>query len=75
MQKYIKTGDGQFVLFPDTLVHRSVSVLMSVTGATVVSAGFVHRMADGSLRCIGESISLGLESLPEDTEQLRGWLS
>ncbi len=72
MQKYIKTGDRDFTLFGRKRTHSNAARDLRTDP---VSAGFVHRMPDGTLRCVGASESLGLESLPEDTEQLREWLS
>ncbi len=72
MQKYIKTGGGDFVLFGQERMHSDVAHSLRIDP---ISAGFIHRMPDGTLRCIGASESLGIESLPEDTEQLREWLS
>ena len=72
MQKYIKTADGDFMVFSKSINHGVVAAAV-IPG--VASAGFIHRMDDGSLHCVGESITLGLASLPEDTKQLREWLS
>ncbi len=71
MNKYIKTEDGKFVLFSKVAVHRHVARLR--LRSPTVSAGFVHSLS-GQLHCIGRSESLNLDSLPEDTEQLRVWL-
>ena len=72
MLKYIKTADGDFVLFGRDRMHSCVAKRLRVDP---ISAGFVHPAAGGLLCCVGASESLGLESLPEDTEQLREWLS
>jgi len=67
MKKYIRTVNG-FVLFPDTFIHAEVDVGLSLS--PIRSAGFYHNGI-----CFGESISLGIKSLPEDTEELAKWLS
>ena len=72
MLKYIKTGDGQFVLFEQERMHSAVAHSLLIDP---ISAGFIYPMPDGVLRCVGGSITLGLASLPEDTKQLREWLS
>ena len=64
MKKYIRTKYG-FILFSDHLMHDEILPPMT----DCISAGFYH---DGI--CFGESISLGIKSLPEDTEELKKWL-
>ena len=69
-QKYVRLGRyDEIVIFPDTLQHSDFKYLKPI------SAGFCYVDAD-KVRCFGESISLGLESLPEDsdiaTEQIFG---
>lgn len=86
MLKYIKAKSGEFVVFSGAFEHATVARGIGMVPPGIVppcdshlhyvaSAGFVRIRADGSLRCIGASESLGLESLSEDTEQLREWLS
>lgn len=65
MAKYIKTKDGDIIVFSETIMH---STFMH---RSPVSAGFItfylndHGKID--CRCYGESISLGLASEPEDS--------
>lgn len=72
MLKYIKTEGGAFVLFSTDIQHDRMAAV--VGASAMVSAGRAHKSADGSWHCFGASDSLGLESLSEDTEQLREWL-
>ena len=70
MIKYIKTDNGEFILFPDSIQHLDMAM---GTTLKVVSAGFVIS-SGGEPRCFGESISLKMESLYGDTDALREWL-
>ena len=63
--KYIRFEDG-FITFPKIISHDEAARLMSPHLGAVESAGFVK---DGV--CCGESISLNVKSLPEDSELLR----
>lgn len=62
-QKYIRLGTyGQIIIFPCSLQHDIFRYLKPV------SAGFCYVNAQKKqINCFGESISLGLESNPEDT--------
>ena len=69
-QKYVRLGKyDEIIIFPGTLQHSDFRYLEPI------SAGFCYVDVD-RVRCFGESISLGLESLPEDsdiaTEQIFG---
>lgn len=63
--KYIRTMHG-FIVFAEPLTHHEVA-----GGFKVISAGFCH-LDHRSLewKCYGESISLTLKSLPEDSQLL-----
>ena len=63
--KYIRFGGG-IITFPKIICHDEAARLMSPLLGAVKSGGFVK---DGV--CCGESISLNVESLPEDSELLR----
>lgn len=66
--KYIRTTQG-FIVFPClAATHKQVG---DATGWLKISAGFVDWDFDGRPLCMGESESLGMKSLPEDTELLR----
>ena len=63
--KYIRKEMG-FIIFPETFNHNDFGSKEYVT-----SAGFCQ--IDTQLEqcfCYGESISLGLKSLPEDSEKM-----
>ena len=59
--KYIKTADGEIILFPLHVAHSLFKPLHPV------SAGFCTQR-DGVFRCYGKSESLGLGSDPDDAE-------
>ena len=63
--KYIRF-EGGIITFPKIICHDEAARLMSPHLGAVESAGFVK---DGG--CWGESISLNVKSLPEDSELLR----
>jgi hypothetical protein len=64
--KYIRWGRNNIFIFPSAgNVHCDVAV--RITDKTPKSAGFVKIMLDGTVKCFGESVSLGLKSLPEDS--------
>jgi len=60
--KYIRT-EGGFILFSEPMMHSEVRPT-----AKIISAGFYS--TSGGVQCFGESISLNLKSLPEDSELL-----
>lgn len=60
--KYIKTQDGEIILFPEIMQHKEFKHF------TPISAGFFHISADYEVQCYGESISLNLKSDEEDTK-------
>lgn len=67
-QKYVRTTQG-FTVFPClAATHKQ---LADAIGWPKISAGFVDWDFDGRPICMGESETLGMKSLPEDTELLR----
>jgi len=64
-KKYVITRDEVIIVFPELIEHRKFS------NFEPVSAGFISfgTGAHGQMtcQCYGESISLGIESRPEDT--------
>ena len=71
MNKYIKTKEGEFVIFSDSLNHAEVAELLHLEP---LSAGFVIEH-NSELHCIGASSSLGVEMRPEDSTELYDWFS
>lgn len=66
--KYVRTTQG-FSVFPClAATHKMVA---DATGWPKISAGFVDWDFDGRPICMGESETLGMKSLPEDTDALR----
>lgn len=70
--KYIKIEGGEFITFPDIVIHAELAKCIP-NSVGIVSAGFVA-VIGGKSYCVGSSESLGLDSLPEDTEELEKWL-
>lgn len=64
--KYIKTNQGEIILFPNIVTHSDLKHLHPV------SAGFFSTYkdvyGDEHIKCYGESISLGLKSEIGDDE-------
>jgi hypothetical protein len=73
--KYIRLQWAGFVVWDAMapLSHAQVAQQLAVPGDWVISAGFVERRGV-SLVCGGESTSLGMRALPDDTEHLRAQL-
>lgn len=69
--KYIRIENVGIILFPDQnlLTHKNIGEQIENCGLTIISAGFANIHA-GEVRCFGESISLGIGSIPIDTEIL-----
>lgn len=76
--KYIRHSTIGFILWPMRLGDESEGNLWHlhaaeqsrrICGGKIVSAGFCEFM-DGKAFCFGESESLGMRSLPEDTKLL-----
>jgi hypothetical protein len=56
----IKAYDS-FIFFPEEIEHSTFRFL------NPISAGFCYLNDDNVVKCFGKSISLGIESDPEDT--------
>ena len=67
-QKYIRTKDNRIIVFPEFYEH------VRFKDFEPVSAGFISIGANGphepTISCYGKSISLGLDSLPEEDTEL-----
>lgn len=79
--KYVRHSEAGFVVWPknyDEVHHAHIGRLLernvNLAPGRLLSAGFVEFGADGLPKCYGKSESLGMSSLPEDTDALRaGW--
>ena len=77
-QKYIRIKElngveDVFILFPPDITHSNVAFRMGISDSNLVSAGFVQNIVKNGKReanCHGKSVSLKVESQPEDTELL-----
>jgi hypothetical protein len=58
-QKYIRTKDGEIIIFPSTIEHSRFKYLNPVT------AGFCF-INENKVECLGMSFSLNLISNPEE---------
>lgn len=67
-QKYVRTTQG-FTVFP--CLAATHKMMADATGWPKISAGFVDWDFDGRPVCMGGSETLGIKSLPEDTDLLR----
>jgi len=75
--KYINHSELGFVAFrrTDLVTHRDLANTMLRHKGHIVSAGVV-RFIEGKPHCYGESLSLNIKSLPEDSEKFAyqlGW--
>lgn len=64
--KYIRCKHRGIFLFPLNIRHDKMAEWM---GGEIISAGFI-KFQDGDWRCLGESMTLRLKALPEDTDLL-----
>ena len=65
--KYIRWGrDDMHIFSPAGNTHSDIAKNLSTIQPK--SAGFIKIMPDGTIKCFGESISLGLRAKPEDSE-------
>lgn len=74
--KYIRHSELGFVTWPDTdlVWHKDVANLIQKhMQGTIVSAGFFD-IFNGEVRCYGQSGSLNIDSLPEDSQALANQL-
>ena len=61
-QKYVRLKEyNQIIIFPDDIMHSEFR------GMNPISAGFCH-IKNELVSCFGESISLDLKSMPDDSE-------
>ena len=70
--KYVNHDKVGFVLWPrtDKLFHSHVGGMLLIrANGRILSAGFAT-ISQGMVRCHGKSESLGIPSLPSDTEDL-----
>jgi hypothetical protein len=65
-QKYVITKDRVIIVFPELLQHSEFRRFEPIS-AGFISFG-INKERNPSCSCYGESVSLGLKSLPEDTE-------
>jgi hypothetical protein len=63
--KYVRTKDDEIIIFPAFRVHSSFRHLEPIS-AGFISFG-INSNGDMTCQCFGESISLNLESLKDDT--------
>lgn len=74
-QKYIRLKElhginDVFILFPPAIGHNNVAFKMGISDDNLISAGFVQNIVKNGKReanCHGKSVSLKVESQPEDT--------
>lgn len=67
--KYIRFENG-FVIFTDNLSHQNIEFNLHGMAGKAISAGMVEFVGDRS-HCHGNSVTLQLESAPEDTKLLQ----
>jgi hypothetical protein len=60
--KYIRTKNGQFVVFPESINHNQFEKLEPI------SAGYIQ-LYDNKAICYGESVTLGLKPMKDDSER------
>jgi len=65
--KYVITGDGDPVVFPETIGHDDIKVAGIFGSGEFVSAGFVEFHENGEAICYGGSTSLKLKSGDNDS--------
>lgn len=76
--KYVRHSVAGFMVWPkhwDEVHHAHVGKMLAgnrnLEHGHILSAGFIAWAAPGQPVCYGRSESLGIASLPEDTEALR----
>lgn len=69
--KYVRHSEIGFVVWPttDALWHSHVGRLLRTAGGKLLSAGFCRIHPEGA-ECYGMSESLGMSSIPGDSEAL-----
>lgn len=76
VSKYVRMQWAGFIVWDvmAPLSHAQVARALDLPGDGVISAGFVERTSGGEFVCRGESASLGLKALADDTWLLRAQL-
>lgn len=69
MLKYITGRHGTF-MFSDEWKHEEVAKALEPLIGKVESAGFVGNLDAERVKTVGSSMSLGLQSRPEDAEKI-----
>lgn len=76
MLKYIKTQNLGMIIFPNNRMdHSQMWDLVGGENDVLISAGFVSCGNEDVMSCYGESFSLKVSSLSEDTVTLRRMLA
>ena len=73
-KKYVKLSYVGFFLFSEEVPHLHIEHIAEQGGYAVISAGFWEIGDSGLADCFGESIGLGVSSLPGDSDELRAFL-
>ena len=72
--KYVIFDDDTYLLFPSTVQHINVLINQGIGLKTPISAGFCMIKAinesEMKISCYGESVSLDLESRPEEDSEI-----
>jgi hypothetical protein len=67
-QKYVITDDREIIVFPELLQHSEFKHFNPIS-AGFISFG-VNKEGNPSCSCYGKSVSLGLESNPEEDTKI-----
>ena len=70
--KYINFEKSGIIIFASHIPH--VVIAQKFLNEKPISAGFFRVSDNGDIVCYGESIGLNLESDPDDTEIIKGYL-
>lgn len=73
-KKYVRVEYAGFFLFAEEIPHVAIKHIAKQRGYDIISAGFWSLNEEGLAVCYGESIGLGVQSLPDDTYQLQKFL-
>lgn len=63
--KYIRYDEDRFMIFPVSQTHAEMASGL----IDIISAGFM-RVADGQVHCHGRSVSLDIDSRPEEDARM-----
>lgn len=67
--KYIRHSQLGLILFKNDIIHSDMAyAIKGRVSGSILSAGFINLK---TLQCYGDSLSLNLSSLPEDTNLLQ----